>query len=230
MDSQPLDLYSSKKSNLVFGDNRSCISCRDKEGSALLCEVLDCQVNLCPFMFSGDSFKSETCGSDNLWTRKFVYKKHFKEENWFPFINELRNRTLWASGATGTGAKKHKLITDRLNLEINWSFLPAGWGATVKWSLEHLWRFGVQDCSLISWLAVPAEKLPFQQQWIPLLQHPSTPIPSPPHHWRTVQKVSPCCWKHPWLYRQQGTVPALQEGLDKDHPVKLLAVMSRADT
>lgn len=152
MDCQPLDLYSSKKSNLVFGDNRSCISCRDKEGSVLLCEVLDCQVNLSLLMFNGDSFKLETCRSGNLGTRKFVYKEHFKEENWFPFINELRNRTLWTNGATGNRAKKSKLIMDRFNLEINWSFLSAGWAATVNWSLKPLWKTWMPA------LAVPVEK------------------------------------------------------------------------
>lgn len=147
MDSQGPDLYSCKKSNLVFGDNRSCISCRDKEGSVLLCEVLDCQVNLCPLMFNGDSFKLETCRSDNLWTGKFVYKKHFKEENCFSLINEGRNRALWADGATDTGAKKHKLIMGRFNLEINWSFLSAGWEAVVKWCLKPLWKSWIPGLS-----------------------------------------------------------------------------------
>ena len=82
---------------------------------------------LCSLVFNEDSFKLEMCRSDNSWTRKFVYKQHFNGENWFPFTNELGKRTLQANGATGTGAKQHKLIMNRLKLEINWSFL------TIKW-------------------------------------------------------------------------------------------------
>lgn len=199
MDSQQQDFYSSKKSNQVFGDNRSCISCRDKEGSVLLCEVLDCQVSLCPLMFNGDSFKLETCRSGNLGTGKFVYKEHFKEENWFLFINELRNRTLWANGATGTGAKKPKLIMDRFNLEINWSFLSAGWEATVKCSLKPLCKSWIPGLSPHQLTGCADGEEPFQQEWILLLQHPARAISPPPHYWRMVQKVSPCCWKPHWL-------------------------------
>lgn len=124
-----------------------------------------------------DSFKWETCRSDNLWTRKFVYKKHFKEENWFPFINELRNRTLWANGATGTGAKNYKLIMGRFNLEINWSFLSAGWEAIVKWSLKPLWKkswipglspsSADQLCQLRSHLSKPCPSASCQSYFLP---------------------------------------------------------------
>lgn len=200
MDSQPLAFYSSKKPNPVFGNNRTCISCRDKEGSVLLCEVLDCQVNLCPLMFNGDSFKLETCRSDNLWTRKFVYKKHFKEENWFPFINEPRNRTVWANGATGKGAKKHKLIMDRFNLESNWSFLISWVKSNCKTELEAFMKeLDSMIVPLVSWLTLPAETPPSRREWIPLLRHPASAISPPAHYWRMTQKVSPCCWKHSWL-------------------------------
>lgn len=228
MDSQALDLHSSKKSNLVFADNRSCISCRDKEGSVLLCEVLDCQVNLCPLMFNGDSFKLETCRSDNLWTGKFVYKKHFKEENWFPFINELRNGTLWANGATGTGAKKHKLIMGRFNLEINWSFLSAGWEAVVKWSLKLLWRSWIPGlspssadwlCWLGSLLSSRSGSLSFSI--LPELFHPLLITGG----W--FKRCLLAAGTTTGSNKQQGTGPAPQEGLDKDNSaVKLLAVMS----
>lgn len=229
MDSQPLAFYSSKKPNLVFGDNRTCISCRDKEGSVLLCEVLDCQVNLCPLMFNGDSFKLETCRSDNLWTRKFVYKKHFKEENWFPFINEPRNRTLWANGATGKGAKKHKLIIDRFNLESNWSFLSAGWEAIVKRSLKPSWRSWIPWLSPSSaeWLCRLRRRLPggsgsLSFGILPALFHPLLITGG----W--FKRYLLAAGSTAGSNKQQGTGLALQEGLDKDSAaVKLLAAMSR---
>lgn len=229
MGSQTLDLYSSKKSNLVFGDNRSCISCRDKEGSVLLCEVLDCQVNLCPLMFNGDSFKLETCRSDNLWTRKFVYKKHFKEERWFSFINERRNGTLWADGATGTGAKKHKLIMGRFNLEINWSFLSAGWEAVVKWSLKPLWESWIPGLSpssaewrfrLRSRISSRSGSLSFSI--LPELFHPLLITGG----W--FKRCLLAAGTTTGSNKQQGTDPAPQEVLDEDNAaVKLLAMMSR---
>lgn len=151
-------------------------------------------------MFSEDSFKLEMCRSDNLWTGKFVYKMHFKEENWFPFINELRKRTLQANGATGTGAKKHKLIMNRFRLEINWSFLTIKWvRSNFKVKLEvFVKELDYVIIPLNSRLALLAEKPSSQQERIPLLQHHASGVSSP-RHWRMIQKVSPCRCKRHWV-------------------------------
>ena len=153
-------------------------------------------------MFNEDSFKWEMCRSDSLWTGKFVYKKHFKEENWFHFINELRKRILQANGATGTGAKKHKLIMNRFKLEINWSFLTIKWvRSNFKMELEVFVKelLDYMIIPLNSRLALLAEKPSSQQEWIPLLRHHASSVSSPHHYWRMIQKVSPCCCELHWL-------------------------------
>lgn len=153
-------------------------------------------------MFNEDSFKLEVCRSDDkLWTGKFVYKKHWKEKNWFPFINELRKRTLQANGATGTGAKKHKLIMNRFKLEINWSFLTIKWvRSNFKMELEvFVKELDYTIITLNSRLALLAEKPSSQQEWIPLLWHRASGVSSPHHYWKMIQKVFPCCYKCHWL-------------------------------
>lgn len=152
-------------------------------------------------MFNEESFKLKMCRSNNLWTGKFVYKNHFKEENCFPFINELRKIALQANGATGTGAKKHKLIMNRFKLEINWSFLTIKWArSNFKMELE-VFAKELDDMiiALNSRQALLAEKPSSQQEWIPLPRHHVSGISSPHHYWRVIQKVTPCCCKLHWL-------------------------------
>lgn len=170
-------------------------------------------------MFNEESFKLKMCRSNNLWTGKFVYKNHFKEENCFPFINELRKRALQANGATGTGAKKHKLIMNRFKLEINWSFLTIKWArSNFKMELE-VFAKELDDMiiALNSRQALLAEKPSSQQEWIPLL-------------------ITTGGWFKRWLLaavnstdssKQRGTWPPLQEELD-NAAVKLLVMISRA--
>lgn len=152
-------------------------------------------------MFNEESFKLKMYRSNNLWTGNFVYKNLFKEENCFPFINELRKRALQANGATGTGAKKHKLIMNRFKLEINWSFLTIKWArSNFKMELEVFAKeLDYMIIALNSRLALLAEKPSSQQEWIPHPWHHISGISSPHHYWRMIQKVSPCCWKLHWL-------------------------------
>lgn len=163
-------------------------------------------------MFNEDSFKWEMCRSDNLWTGKFVYKKHLKEESWFPIINELRKRTLQATGATGTGAKKHKLIINRFKRKVNWNCLTIKWvllsnGLTIKTvlkrSLRSLWRSEITllCSSTAGWLCWLSTGGGFQRCLLAAVNSTDS-------------------------NKQQGTCPALEEALD-NAAVKLLAMMPR---
>lgn len=152
-------------------------------------------------MFNEASFKLKICRTDNLWTGKFVYKKHFKEEIWFAFTNELKKRALQANGATGTGAKQYKLIMNRFKMEINWSFLTIKW---VKSSFKIEPGVFVKELDYViiplnSRLALLAEKPSSQQEWIPVLQYHASGISSLHHYWEMIQKVSPCCCTLHWL-------------------------------
>lgn len=180
-------------------------------------------------MFSEDSFKLEMCRSDNLWTGKFVYEMHFKEENWFPFINELRKRTLQANGATGTGAKKHKLIMNRFRLEINWSFLTIKWvRSNFKVKLEvFVKELDYVIIPLNSRLALLAEKPSSHSRSgylsfgiVPAAFHPLVTGGWFKRCLLAAVNATECS-------KQQGTCPALEEVLG-NAAVKLLAMMSRA--